>query len=57
MSEKMIPEDVVSLLNHYFQEMIDVVFDNNGTLDKIIGDELMVLYGVPIESENDAKSC
>ena len=52
-SEKMIPEDVVSLLNHYFQEMIDVVFDNNGTLDKIIGDELMVLYGVPIESEND----
>ena len=53
MSEKMIPEDVVSLLNHYFQEMIDVVFDNNGTLDKIIGDELMVLYGVPIESEND----
>ena len=53
MSEKMIPEDVVSLLNHYFQEMIEVVFDNNGTLDKIIGDELMVLYGVPIESEND----
>ena len=53
MSEKMIPEDVVSLLNHYFQEMIDVVFDNNGTLDKIIGDELMVLYGVPIESKND----
>ena len=53
MSEKMIPEDVVSLLNQYFQEMIDVVFQNNGTLDKIIGDELMVLYGVPIESEND----
>ena len=53
MSEKMNPEDVVSLLNNYFQAMIDVVFDNNGTLDKIIGDELMVLYGVPIESEND----
>ena len=53
MSESMIPEDVVSLLNNYFQAMIDVVFENNGTLDKIIGDELMVLYGVPIESEND----
>ena len=53
MSEKMNPEDVVSLLNNYFQEMIEVVFKNNGTLDKIIGDELMVLYGVPIESEND----
>ena len=35
MSEKMNPEDVVSLLN-YFQEMIEVVFKNNGTLDKII---------------------
>ena len=53
MSERMNPEDVVSLLNNYFQAMIDVVFENNGTLDKIIGDELMVLYGVPIESEND----
>ena len=44
------PEDVVLLLNNYFQEMIDVVFKNNGTLDKIIGDELMVLYGVQAQS-------
>ena len=42
MSEKMEPEDVVFLLNNYFQEMIDVVFKNNGTLDKIIGDELIL---------------
>ena len=55
MSEKMEPEDVVFLLNNYFQEMIDVVFKNNGTLDKIIGDELMVLYGVPIQSDNDCQ--
>ena len=55
MSEKMEPEDVVLLLNNYFQEMIDVVFKNNGTLDKIIGDELMVLYGVPIKSDNDCQ--
>ena len=55
MSEKMIPEDVVFLLNNYFQEMIDVVFKNNGTLDKIIGDELMVLYGVPLKSDNDCQ--
>ena len=55
MSEKMTPEDVVFLLNSYFQEMIDVVFKNNGTLDKIIGDELMVLYGVPLKSDNDCQ--
>ena len=48
------PAEVVYLLNHYFEAMIDVVFANNGTLDKIIGDELMVLYGVPLKNDNDA---
>ncbi len=53
MSEKMKPERVVSTLNEYFSEMIDIVFKHNGTLDKIIGDELMVLYGAPLSGEND----
>jgi len=48
-------ELVVYLLNHYFDAMIEVVFNHNGTLDKIIGDELMVLYGVPLKNENDAQ--
>ena len=55
MSEKMTPSEVVSLLNRYFQAMIDIVFKHNGTLDKIIGDELMVLFGAPLKGENDAK--
>ena len=53
MSEKMEPEVVVSTLNEYFSEMIDIVFKNNGTLDKIIGDELMVVYGAPISAKDD----
>ena len=36
------PAEVVYFTVH-FEAMIDVVFANNGTLDKIIGDELMVL--------------
>jgi adenylate cyclase len=56
MSEKMKPNEVVYLLNHYFDAMIEVVFNHNGTLDKIIGDELMVLYGVPLKNKNDAQS-
>ena len=53
MSERMQPEIVVSTLNEYFSEMIDIVFKYNGTLDKIIGDELMIVYGAPISTEND----
>ncbi len=55
MSENMEPERVVSTLNEYFSDMIDIVFKHNGTLDKIIGDELMVLYGAPISGKNDTQ--
>jgi adenylate cyclase len=56
LSEKMDPPKVVYVLNNYFQSMIDVIFKYSGTLDKIIGDELMVLYGVPISAENDCQN-
>ena len=46
-SEKTSASELVSILNQYFTEMIDIVYEYNGTLDKIIGDELMVLFGVP----------
>ena len=53
MSENMKPEKVVSTLNEYFSDMIDIVFKHNGTLDKIIGDELMIVYGAPISADDD----
>ena len=53
MSEDMKAEEVVKTLNSYFSDMIDIVFKNNGTLDKIIGDELMIVYGAPIQGEDD----
>ena len=52
LSEKIEPDEVVELLNHYFTEMIEIIFKFDGTLDKIVGDELMVVYGSPIEIEN-----
>ena len=55
MSEKMKPEEIVSTLNEYFSEMIDIVFKNNGTLDKIVGDELMIVFGAPILGDDDTE--
>ena len=47
LSENMTPNEVVETLNDYFNQMIEIIFKYNGILDKIIGDELMVIYGVP----------
>ena len=53
LSEKMTPHDVVTTLNEYFSAMMNIIFKYNGTLDKIVGDELMVVYGAPLEKEDD----
>ena len=54
MAEKMSSQQVVTLINEFLEEMIAVVFDHGGTVDKVMGDGLMVLFGAPIQSENHA---
>ncbi len=49
------PAEVVELLNQYFDLMIDVVFRMNGTVDKIVGDEIMVLFGAPVDFPDDTR--
>ncbi|MDP6936872.1 MAG: adenylate/guanylate cyclase domain-containing protein [Candidatus Marinimicrobia bacterium] len=44
MSEKMEPEDVVNLLNSYFDKQTEVVQDCGGDIDKFVGDELMAVF-------------
>jgi len=54
MSETLDPKGVISFLNDYFSMMVDVVFENNGWIDKFIGDAIMVVYGLPVSYEDDA---
>ena len=55
LSEKLRPEEVVSLLNEYFQEMAHIIFKWDGTLDKFVGDEIMALWGAPLEQPDHAE--
>ncbi len=52
--EGLAPNDIVSLLNGFFSKMCDVIFENEGTLDKFIGDEMMVVYNAPFEQTDHA---
>jgi adenylate cyclase len=53
MSEDISASEVLALLNEYFELIVDIVFSHGGTVDKYIGDEIMVLWGAPITHDND----
>jgi adenylate cyclase len=53
-SEKLSPEAVVEMLNDYLSDMTDIIFKYSGTINEIIGDALMILFGAPVTREDDA---
>jgi len=52
MSEKLEPEQITNILNQYFTPMTEIVFRNNGTLDKYIGDAIMAFFGAPLPMDD-----
>jgi len=54
LTEQLVPDELVHLLNEYFTAMTEIIFEHNGTLDKYIGDEIMAVFGSPIRSRDDA---
>ncbi|MCR4735870.1 MAG: response regulator [Treponema sp.] len=47
-------EDVVNFLNNYFTHMVEIIKKYGGTVDKFIGDAIMVLFGAPISYNDNA---
>ena len=57
-SEALEPTRMVALMNEYLTVMSQVILDNEGTLDKYIGDAIVAFYGAPAPVENhEKKSC
>jgi adenylate cyclase len=54
LSEGSRPEVLVDLLNDYFEQMVEILFKYEGTLDKFMGDGIMALWGAPVMHPDDA---
>jgi class 3 adenylate cyclase len=59
LSDQLSNEKLTWLINTYLEEMSDIIFKFGGTLDKVIGDSIMVFFGDPHSrgESNDALAC
>ncbi len=53
-SEKMDAQELVGLLNEYFTEMVGIIMEEDGVVDKYIGDAVMAVFGAPVPKPDDA---
>jgi len=53
LSERLDPEQVVSLLNNFLSTMTDVINRHQGTIDEFLGDAILTLFGAPVARDND----
>lgn len=52
-SEGLDQEEVVEILNEFFSHMTPIIFKHEGTLDKLLGDGMMAIFGAPLSHSDD----
>ncbi len=55
LSERLQPEEVVAFLNVFLEEMTAAIMEHHGMVDKYIGDSVMGVFGVPLETDQHAE--
>jgi adenylate cyclase len=55
-SESHTPEEVVEMLNEYFEIMVGIITSHGGVVDKFIGDAIMAVWGAPHSTDHDAQN-
>ncbi len=55
LAERLEPEEVITLLNEYFEAMFAVIHRHGGTINAILGDGLFVFFGAPIAQPDSAR--
>ena len=53
-TERLQPEEITALLNEYFTEMSKIALSHGGTIDKFVGDAMLIFFGDP-ETKGDAE--
>ena len=52
LSERLPPDELVILLNRFYSLAASTVFELDGTLDKMVGDQVMAFFGAPFCAED-----
>ncbi|MHC4844314.1 MAG: adenylate/guanylate cyclase domain-containing protein, partial [Planctomycetota bacterium] len=54
-AETYTPNAMITILGEYFNEMTEQIFAHEGLLKEYVGDEIMAIFGAPLEQEDHAK--